>query len=340
VTKLDIAELGEGGLIEAIRAKTRSHGGRYDLGIGDDAARLRPRPGCDWITSTDAMVESVHFRWHTTDPASLGCKALAVNLSDLAAMGAEPRGFLLTWGLPSDAQPERLSGLLSGLLAESRRTKCPLLGGDTVRSSEWWISITVFGEAPRGRALLRSGARAGDRVCVTGSLGGAALGLALLEHADPSLPRARPFVRRQIRPRAQLEAGARLVEAGCGSAAIDLSDGLVRDAGHVARASQQALHFDLDRLPLMRGLRSASAELGLDAEALAIGGGEDYELLFCVTPEAPEAPVLSKRLGCRVTEIGRVCAGDGVHFWRNGVQVAVKATGYEHFKRIRGSSDK
>ena len=232
--RLDLSTLGEFGLIGAIRRRARNDSRDWLRGIGDDAAILRPRAGNDLVVTSDALVEGVHFRWSTTDERSLAAKALAVNLSDLGAMGARPLGFLLNLALPGAAPPARLEGFVAGLLAEARRTKCPLVGGDTVAGPVWMISIAALGEVRRGRALLRSGARRGDRVLVTGYLGGSALGLRLLESTRSDLPEAHPFVRRQIRPRPPHEVGARLARTGLVTAAIDLSDGLVQDLGTLA----------------------------------------------------------------------------------------------------------
>src|SRR5688500_1356429 len=161
---LSVAELGEFGLIAALRRRARSSSARSQWlrGIGDDAALLRPRAGCDLVITTAARVEAAPFRWSTTDARSLGRKALAVRLSDVAAMGAAPLGFLLTWGLPAHAEPQQLEGLVAGMLAEARAARCPLVGGDTVAAAQWFLSLTVLGQLARGKALLRSGARAGD----------------------------------------------------------------------------------------------------------------------------------------------------------------------------------
>jgi thiamine-monophosphate kinase len=330
--KLDLRELGEFGLIEAIRRRTRGERGSWVHGIGDDAAVLRPRVGCDVVLTTDALIEDVHFRWRTTDALSLGQKALAASLSDLGAMGAEPVGCLLTLGLPAAASGERLDAFLRGLLRRARAAKCPLVGGDTVRARAWTVSVTAVGQLPRGTALLRSGARAGDRILVTGALGGSALGLALLERGDQTRKGAAPFVRRHLRPAPPWGAGAVLRRRGWGGGVIDVSDGLASDLAHVLAASGVGADVHLDRLPLPRGARSMAESLGLDAEALALSGGEDYELIFTVRRSAPVAAVIASALGCRVTEIGTVQAGRGARYFRDGVRTSAPERGFEHFK--------
>ena len=337
---LDLRTIGELGLIEALRRRARQARGVWVRGIGDDAAVLRPRPGRDLALTTDTLVEGIHFRWSTTDAHSLGRKALAVNLSDLGAMGARPLGFLLSLALPEDASPEAIDGMLRGLLVEANTARCPLVGGDTVAGPVWMLSITAIGEVPKGAALGRSGARPGERLLVTGTLGAAALGLWLLERGQGSVQGARRFIRRQLCPRPPYEAGLRLLRTRFASAAIDLSDGLARDLAQLLRESGLAAEVHLDRLPLPRGMRALCRRFGLEAEELALHGGEDYELLFCVRAEAPSAAVFTRRLGCRVTELGVLRAGRGARYLRAGRPVPVAPWGFDHFKPVCTSADK
>ncbi len=337
---LDLRTLGELGLTEALRRRARQARGVWLLGIGDDAAVLRPRAGYDLVLTTDTLVENVHFRWSTTDARSLGRKLLAVNLSDLGAMGARPLGFLLDLALPPDASAAAIDGMLRGLLTQAHAARCPLVGGDSVKGPAWVLSVTALGEVPSGSALRRAGARPGERLLVTGTLGGAALGLALLERGQASTRGARPFVRRQLCPRPPFEAGARLRRTRFATAAIDLSDGLAGDLAHLMRASGVAADVHLERLPLPRGMHMQCKRLGLRAEELALHGGEDYELLFCVGSQAPSAGVFTRRLGCRVTELGVIRAGRGARYLRDGSAVPVAARGFDHFKPVSSSSEK
>jgi thiamine-monophosphate kinase len=337
VAKLDPAKLGEFGLIEALRHRAKVAGHSWAEAIGDDAAVLRPRAGRELAMTADALVEGVHFRWETTDGKALAHKTLAVNLSDLAAMGAVPCGFLLSLALPPIALPDRLDGFVSGLLAASRRWSCPLVGGDIVSSPAWMLSVTAVGEVPRGKALLRRGAAPGDRLMLTGQVGGSALGLALLE-AGVAEGAAKPFVRRHLKPEPRLQAGLKL--RGLASAALDVSDGVAQDASHLARASGVAVEIDVGALPVPRGFAAACERLGLDPETLALSGGEDFELLFSVRAKAPKASVIAKRLGCPVREIGRVVKGRGVTLLRNGEPIDLKRLGFDHFKPSPFPSDK
>jgi thiamine-monophosphate kinase len=256
-------------------------------------------------------------------------------------MGAKPLGCLLTLGVPGDVDPRRLDGFLAGLLQLANTSHCPLVGGDTVRAPLWLISVSVVGAVARGRALLRSGARAGDRIFVTGELGGAAAGLALLAaSAGAATSGERRLVGRQLRPRPPHGAGAVLVRARLSRAAIDVSDGLAQDLGHVARESGVAAQVEVERVPLAAGLARAASRLGLDPMGLALSGGEDYELLFAAPRGGPSAEVYARRLSCRVTEIGSFARGSGVHFTRGGRPYELEATGFAHFKPAPRDSEK
>jgi thiamine-monophosphate kinase len=329
--RLDVRTLGELGLIQAIRRRAGHPGGPWRAGIGDDAAVLRPRANHEIAVTTDSLIEDVHFRFATTDARSLGHKTLAVNLSDLGAMGARPLGFVMSLALPRSASPERLGGFLQGLLAEARSSDCPLVGGDTVESPAWAVTVTAFGEVQRGRALLRSGARPGDRLVVSGELGAAALGLEILERGDRTLPGAAPFIRRHIRPRPPYRLGKELVARRLARGAIDISDGLARDLAHLLQESSMGAEVNLDALPVARAFAATCARLGLDPSELALHGGEDYELLFALRPTAPPLGALQSRLGARLTEIGVVRRGRKARFLRRGQAVAVPSRGFAHF---------
>jgi len=318
---VDPRALGEFGLIEAIHRRA-GRAPEWKIAIGDDAAVLIPRRGEELVFTTDAVVEDVHFRWRTSDPRSVGHKALAVNLSDVNAMGARPVGFLLTLGLPPRISGARLDGFFAGLLALGRASHCPLVGGDITRGRDFVATVTAIGAVPRGRALLRSAARAGDRVFVTGALGGAAAGLR--SSAAPAL------VRRQIAPRPPLGAGPALVAQRLSRCAIDVSDGLAQDLGHVLGESGVGARIDLDAVPVVRGATLEEA----------LGGGEDYELLFTAPRSAPSAAVLGKRLGCRVSEIGVITRQRRLLLERSGHPVRVSTRGFQHFKASPKGSEK
>jgi thiamine-monophosphate kinase len=298
-SQLLLRDVGEFALIarvaRAARPMTRAPG--VVLGIGDDAALLRARPGETWVVSTDARVEDVHFRWRTDPPRVVGETALAAALSDLAAMGARPRGFTCALAAPGKLPLAAFDALLRGLVDGARRYECPLVGGNLTRARETSLVLTVFGGVA-GRGLRRR-ARLGDRILVTGELGAAALARARAERSGRAL-------RRRSVPR--LAQGRTLARIGAVTGCIDVSDGLAADLAHLL-GPRRSCELDPARLPLPRGFASGCRRLGLDPIALALAGGDDYELLFAVRPDGPSAAALSSRLGVRVTELGTVARG-------------------------------
>jgi thiamine-monophosphate kinase len=287
-------------------------------GVGDDAAVVRAGAVC--VTSVDAMVDGVHFRlagdragggeahgWAT--PAQIGWRALAGALSDLAAMGARAGEAYLTLGLPAGLSEARALELVRGARELALRTGASLLGGDVVSAPALTIALTVIGWADSPEELVgRDGARAGDVVGVTGRLGGAGAGLALLEGraTATSGAHARAAIERVHHPWPRLAEGRALAQAGA-HALIDLSDGLATDAAHMGRASGVRLEVDLAALPLDEGVAEVATELGIPPWQLAAGAGEDYELCVCVAAEDRERAehALAGAGGVGVTWIGR-----------------------------------
>ena len=310
---------GEFDLIARIRARA---GARDDivLGIGDDAALLAPPPGRHLVVTADTLNDGVHFP-RDTSPADIGWKALAVNLSDLAAMGADPAWCTLSLSLPQ-ADPAWIDGFLDGFLGLAARHGIVLVGGDTTRGP-LSISVTAMGLMDAGRALRRDGARVGDDVWVTGTLGDAAGALSLLDRAHA------PTLRDRLdRPTPRVDAGRALV--GIATACVDVSDGLLADLGHIASRSGVGAQVDVDALPAsetLRGTFDAQARIALQA-----GGGDDYELCFTAPADARSTiDALSSKLGLRITRIGRVVAGEGVQPLQNGQPWQPLRQGYDHF---------
>jgi len=313
-----LGDLGEFGLIERIRARAaRVKAPHVVAGIGDDAAVLRPRVGEDLVVSADTLVEDVHFRFRNQAPVTIGRRALRVNLSDLAAMGARPIGFTLALSAPSSLELSFVDGLLHGLLGDAVRYGCPLVGGNLARSSEVQLAVTIFGAVPRGRALRRGAARPGDRVFVTGALGAAGLALARSERGASKL---------RFLPEPRLGAGRALAKRRDVGACIDLSDGLASDLVHLTRASGVGAEIDLGALPLPRGFEAACRREDLEAVAVATRAGEDYELLFTLrrTQRASSSSQLERALGVPVSEIGRITKGSDVSGLSDG-------RGFRHF---------
>lgn len=263
------------------------------MGVGDDCALLRPDAGLELAVTTDLLVEGRHFA-AGADARALGHKALAVNLSDLAAMGAAPRWALLALALPAVDEPW-LRDFSAGLYALADRYGVELVGGDTTRSPLRTICITALGEVPAGVALFRAGARPGDDIWVSGELGGAALAL-----ARPDIAAA---AKRLHQPEPRVELGERL--RGIAHAAIDVSDGLVGDLGHILERSQAGAVVHYERIPRMAGFPDAVLE-----KDCVLSGGDDYELVFTAAPDQRgEVEALSRELGLALTAIGSIQQG-------------------------------
>jgi thiamine-monophosphate kinase len=298
------------------------------LGIGDDAALLAPSPDMSLVVTVDSFVADVHFPLDTP-PEAVGHKALAVNLSDLAAMGAEPMWLTLAITLP-EVNGAWLSAFARGFFALADEYGVQLVGGDTCRGP---LSITVqaMGRVPEGQALTRQGARAGEGIFVTGTLGDAAAGLQVYEGR---LSGVDELLMRLERPTPRVAAGMAL--RGLASSAIDVSDGLAVDLGHILDASGVGAEIQVERLPLSTAFR----ELALaDGWQLAVSGGDDYELCFTL-PLSLEIDTLGRldALDCPCTRIGTVSAQSGL-YWRDGVgnSLLLSWAGFEHFAAPAGT---
>lgn len=292
-------------------------------GPGDDAALLRPPPGSDLVQTVDTCLEGVHFPAGLA-PEDIGWRSLAVNLSDLAAMGAEPAWGLLSLTLPR-ADEDWLDGFARGVGKLAAAAGLDLVGGDTVRGP-LAITFALTGFVPPGTALRRAGARPGDGVWVTGSLGGGAAGLAAWRRGDHE--GAGAF----LRPQPKLAEGRTL--RGLASAAIDVSDGLVQDLGHLLAASGVGAVLELERLPLDPGAAAAGPDAGMQ---LALSGGDDYQLCFTV-PDERAAELESLAAGWREPplRIGTIRAAPGLELRRDGDIVAPARGGWDHFSEPAG----
>ena len=302
------------------------------LGLADDAAFIKPPPGCDLVLKTDAIIGGVHF--FAEDAArDVARKALRVNLSDLAAKGASPLGFLLSLALPKEIGDDWLSLFAEGLRDDAVQFGCPLFGGDTDRTpGPITVSIAMFGSVPEGTMVRRAGAQAGDLVFVSGSIGDASLGLALRKGAPWKLGDAQRqhLLSRYLlpQPRNALSEAVRTHA----SAAMDVSDGLVGDFTKLARASQVAAEIEVARVPLSD---AAKAALAADPAMLetALTGGDDYEIV-CTVPaaKAESFRAAAKVANVPVTEIGEIKAGEGVRFVdSHGRALAFKRASFSHF---------
>lgn len=300
------APLDEDGLIARFFAPIAGPGG---LGLADDAAILGVPEGHDLVVTTDALVADVHF-FAADPPGSIARKALGVNLSDLAAKGADPLGFTLALALPAGWTVDWLEAFARGLGEAAARDGCPLLGGDTVRTpGPLTLSVTAFGAVPRGRMVPRTGARPGDRLYVSGTIGDAALGLRLRLAKRDAPAGQEHLLDRYLHPRPRLALRAALRRHASG--AMDVSDGLVGDLAKMMRASGVSAAVDLAAVPLSDAARAAMAG-DRDAFDAAVTGGDDYEILASVPDaEAEGFEAAARDAGVPVTAIGRVSAGPG-----------------------------
>lgn len=302
------------------------------LGLTDDAAFIKPPPGCELVLKTDAIVGGVHF--FPDDPAhTVAAKALRVNLSDLAAKGAKPLGFLVTLALPSGTSDAWLKSFADGLREDAATYKCPLFGGDTVRTpGPVMVSVATFGSVPEGRMVRRSTAKVGDKVFVTGTIGDAALGLKLRTGASWPLSEAQRahLADRYLLPRPRSALAETVLHYA--SASMDVSDGLVGDLTKLCRVSGVAAEIDAARVPLSDAGR-AVLDADLAARETAFTGGDDYEILCTVEPaKVDRFRVAAMAAKVAVTEIGTIGEGEGARFRdAQGDQLVFQHGAFSHF---------
>lgn len=305
-------------------------------GIGDDCAVLHPAGDEAWVLTTDMLVDTVHFdtSWH---PAfQLGRKCLAVNLSDIAAMGATPHSVMLSVALPDTIEAAWLEQWLQGLASMIDEFDCALIGGDTVRGAQLTISITALGTIARNRVILRSTAGPGETIFVSGYLGSAAAGLLLcrdkatLPAADEQL--AAPFIKRHLDPSPDVFCGSLLARSGLVTAMQDLSDGLATDLAHIAEQSHLAAIVDAKRLPGHPDLAQVCRLLERSPIDLQVAGGDDYHLVFTVKRGAEQELVdyLARHDGPPIYKIGRTEPGSGVHLLHGGESTDIAFRGFQH----------
>jgi thiamine-monophosphate kinase len=322
---------GEKEIISRVRRRARAGSGVV-LGVGDDAAVVRINDAKDVIACCDLMVEGVHFRSERAGPAMIGHKALAVTLSDVAAMGGVARFAMVSIALPRRVSAAYVDEILQGIFDLAAACDVSIIGGDTSSSPDsLFIDTSVIGECSRGRAVTRAGAQAGDTIFVTGSLGASALGLALLEKGyrldgvEEGSPRGQAILK-HLRPHPQLALGREIGEAGLATAMIDVSDGLSTDLWHILEESSCGAVIQAEKLPI-----AETDELEIDPLQFALHGGEEYELIFTARPERrDEVMQLSNSLGTRVTVIGEIVTERGLRLEQDGAIEDVPPLGFEH----------
>jgi thiamine-monophosphate kinase len=328
---MKLSRLGEFGLIDRIRRKV-AVGRGVRLGIGDDAAWVDHPQGSSLITA-DLLIEGIHFDLKWTSLADLGYKSLAVNISDIAAMGGTPAYVMLSLGIPANFDSSNIDALYRGIKSLAKQHDITIVGGDTNTADLLIISVCLIGHPPK-KPICRSGAQVGDDIYVTGTLGDAALGLNLLRlKRRPQSGAVAQLLKRHHRPAPRLAAGRLLAKRNLATAMIDVSDGLIQDLGHICQASAVGANLQQDKLPLSGAYRAVAGKLDMRH---ALSGGEDYELLFCAARQKRRRiQTLGTQVGVPMTRIG-VCvpAVNGIRVIDTaGLEIAVKAQGHDHFKK-------
>jgi len=324
-----LKSLGEFGLIDRI-ARCVTNGAGVALGIGDDAAAVACSTGNLSLITTDMLVEGVHFDLSLCDGFSLGKKSLSVNLSDIAAMGGTPRHFLLSMAIPPSSNLALLDDVIRGMMQRATEFGVNLIGGDTCSSPDRLVlSLTVLGEQLPEKIVRRSGAVPGDNVCVTGTVGDSALGLQLLKKGE----RDGFLISRHLDPTPRVREGRALADEGIPSAMIDLSDGLLADLQHILDSSSAGARLRLADIPLSPHFLARFPAMDNEARAMALSGGEDYELLFTVPhSRMPGLYSLMREVGTPFAVIGSVTETKGLSVVDNeGNELPLRKKGFDHF---------
>ena len=338
---MNLTEIGEFGLIGQIQKRfsvpyRRQAEEAVVLGIGDDAAVWRPSADRDILLTTDTLMEGSHFKREWSSFHQIGYKAVSVNVSDIAAMGGRPRAFLVSLGLPDDISVGDVGQLYRGIARGCRVFDIVLIGGNvTATQGPFFVAVTLMGEVARGRLVRRNGAAVGDALYVTGCLGEAAAGLALLEREYPRRSGSR-LLRRYRAPEARWREGRLLGDMAIPSAMIDLSDGLAADLGHLTAQSGVGATLLHDAIPVSSALRRFAKRVGVDPARYALYGGEDYELLFSVSGKSVQKLEKLIRDGliqaCRIGTI--TPKGEGlVMVGADGCPRRLRPSGYDHLNR-------
>ncbi|HEY7489996.1 MAG TPA: thiamine-phosphate kinase [Candidatus Tectomicrobia bacterium] len=305
--------------------------------VGDDCAVLRPAAGMDLLLTTDTQEEGVHFRCDWSLPEDIGWRCLAVNVSDIAAMGGSPLGAVVALSLPAMLDVAFVEALYDGMQAVATRYDCPVIGGNISRSiGRLSVTITVLGEVPHGQSVCRAGAQVGDEIWVTGSLGGARAGLEVLRHPEavPGLP-TEGVLTRYRRPHPRLREAQYLRQHACLHSLLDISDGLSSDLRHICEASGVGAQLEAACIPIAADVQQIATALQADVLAFALHGGEDFELCLTAPPGilAPLQPVLQTQFCCPLVRVGTIQSGSGVALClKDGTQVPLVAGGYDHFR--------
>ncbi len=331
---MKLSDIGEFGFIERFSKEFRSLEGDGVIGIGDDCAVIPKSETESLVVTTDLLIENVHFLKEAISPFELGYKSLAVNLSDIAAMGAGPVGSFLSLGVPKDTDLGWLDAFFDGYRDLSGREGCPLLGGDTTGSEKIVVNIAVIGSSEKERIKFRSTAEVHDHVCLVDTVGDSAGGLQVLLGNIVQGETEQYLVNRHHMPRPMVAEGKWLSRQEGVHAMIDISDGVASDLGHILEESGKGASVDLEAIPLSKQLREASSRHGWDTLELALAGGEDYSLLFTVDEKMMDevGAGFEKEFKRPLVSIGRITIGNPAITWtRGGKNVLLKGKGFQHF---------
>ncbi|MGQ9560968.1 MAG: thiamine-phosphate kinase [Candidatus Oleimicrobiaceae bacterium] len=334
-----LAEIGEFGLIARLKVICGEPPAEVVVGIDDDAAAFRPRPDELVVVTTDALVEGVHFRWDYFTPFQLGWRSLAANISDVAAMAAEPQYAVVSIAIPSSLEVEKVEELYRGMVALGGMYGVRIVGGDTTSSPDrLFLSITVFGTAPAQAVVRRAGARVGDALYVTGFLGQAHAGLLVLTR--PTVFRNDQFptaVARHLQPMPRVQEALFLRQKLRLTSMIDVSDGLASEVHHLCRLGNVGAVVEQGLIPISPEARAVAAQLGKRAVDFALGGGEDFELLFTAEESSVRRiqPLFEEKFGLALSKVGEIVSPQqGVQLrLESGEMLPLAMVGWDHFGR-------
>lgn len=330
---MKLAEIGEFGLIQRIRSSLRAFQQGAVVGLGDDTAAIEISSGDLLLFTSDTLVEDIHFKWNYTSFRQLGWKALAVNISDIAAMGGNPTYCLVSLGLAKDKETSLIEELYEGLKEVASLSKVGIVGGDLVYSPVFFITISLLGRAKKEEIILRSGAQKGDLIYVTGELGTAAAGLVCLEKASLSLGHSvrESLIKRHLEPFPRLRESQEIARRKIASAMIDISDGLAADLTRLGKESDKGVVVWEKKLPVASSTKTLAKTLKESFLQWALYGGEDYELLFTVPPG--KRKLVEEELNFPITMIGEIVdKREGFSLIdKIGTRTSIERGGYDHF---------
>jgi thiamine-monophosphate kinase len=333
---MELKEIGEFGFIERFAPDFKALLSQNALGIGDDCAVLPMDESFDLLVTTDMLIEDIHFLRDKITPWQLGYKSVAVNLSDIAAMGGTPLGTFLSIAIPPGVEVEYLDELMKGYHDISEKYATPLYGGDTTKSVKHLaINVCAIGKCPKGKARLRNYAQSGDLICVTGNLGDSAGGLQAMLNKMETSADIEYLLQRHNLPEPRITEGQVLLGFSGVHAMMDISDGIASDLVHILKSSKKAGRIDLEKLPLSEPLKSICATQNWSPDELAVGGGEDYELLFTLAPEKLNElqQVFNNQFRKTIYPIGEIKEGEpAIEWYKNEQKVVFSKAGFNHFQ--------